>query len=356
MKIAVILGTRPEIIKMSPIIRECEKRGLDYLTLHTGQHYSYEMDRIFFEELELPSPEYNLEVGSGSHAQQTGRIMAGVEEVLEEEMPDVVLVQGDTNTVLAGALAASKMHIKVGHVEAGLRSFDRRMPEEINRVVADHISDYLFAPTKTARENLLAEGIPEEKISVTGNTIVDSVYQNLEISKRKVNPLRDLGLKEKGYFLATTHRAENVDDRVRLEEILKGFSLISEESSLPVIFPVHPRTRKRIEEFGLDLHGVRAIDPVGFLEFLQLEAGARLALTDSGGVQEETCILGVPCVTLRENTERPETIEVGSNILAGAVSECILLSTSKILGMIHKWSNPFGDGGSSASIINSLRS
>ena len=356
MKTAVILGTRPEIIKMTPIIRECEKRGLDYFTLHTGQHYSYEMDSIFFEEMELPPPEHNLEVGSGSHAVQTGRIMAGVEEVLEEEKPDVVLVQGDTNTVLAGALAASKMHIKVGHVEAGLRSFDRRMPEEINRVVADHISDYLFAPTKTARENLLAEGISEEKISITGNTIVDSVYQNLEISKRKVNPLKNLGLREKGYFLATAHRAENVDDRTRLKEILKGLSLISEEFSLPVIFPIHPRTRKRIEEFNFDLDGVRAIDPVGFLEFLQLEAGARLVLTDSGGVQEETCILGVPCVTLRENTERQETIEVGSNILAGAVAEIIFSNSCKMLETSHKWRNPFGDGRSSALIINSLQS
>ncbi len=352
MKIGVILGTRPEIIKMSPIIRECEKRGIDYFTLHTGQHYSYEMDRIFFEELELPSPEYNLDVGSGSHAQQTGKIMAGVEEVLEEERPDVVLVQGDTNTVLAGALAASKMHIKVGHVEAGLRSFDRRMPEEINRVVADHISDYLFAPTKTARENLLAEGISEEKISITGNTIVDSVYQNLEISKRKANPLRDLGLKEKGYFLATAHRAENVDDRARLKEILKGFSLISEEFSLPVIFPVHPRTRKRIEEFNLDLDGVRAIDPVGFLEFLQLEAGARLALTDSGGVQEETCILGVSCVTLRENTERPETLEAGSNVLVGSGAREIAEGVRVMLERGNGWKNPFGDGTSGATIAN----
>lgn len=354
MKIAVILGTRPEIIKMSPIIRECEKRGIDYFTLHTGQHYSYEMDRIFFEELELPSPEHNLEVGSGSHAVQTGRIMAGVEEVLEEEKPDVVLVQGDTNTVLAGALAASKMHIKVGHVEAGLRSFDRRMPEEINRVVADHISDYLFAPTKTARENLLAEGISEEKISITGNTIVDSVYQNLEISKRKVNPLKNLGLKEKGYFLATAHRAENVDDRVRLKEILKGFSLISEEFSLPVIFPVHPRTKKRIEEFGLDLDEIKAIDPVGFLEFLQLEARASLALTDSGGVQEETCILGVPCVTLRENTERPETLEAGSNLLAGADSAAILEKTDFMINTENSWKNPFGDGRAGEAIINRL--
>lgn len=354
MKLAVVLGTRPEIIKMSPIIRECEKRGLEYFILHTGQHYSYQMDRIFFEELELPKPEYNLDVGSGSHALQTGKIMTGIENTLQKERPDVVLVQGDTNTVLAGALAASKMHIKVGHVEAGLRSFDRTMPEEINRVVADHLSDYLFAPTKTASENLLREGISEEKISITGNTIVDSVYQNLEIAKRKVNALNDLGLRRKEYFLATAHRAENVDDKRRLKEILKGFSLISEEFSLPVIFPVHPRTMKRIEEFGFDLDGVRAIDPVGFLEFLQLEANARLALTDSGGVQEETCILGVPCVTLRDNTERPETLEVGSNVLAGANKGAILEKTRFMMSRENGWENPLGDGRAGELTINML--
>lgn len=354
MKIAIVLGTRPEIIKMAPIIRECEKRDLDYFTLHTGQHYSYEMDRIFFEQLELPEPEYNLEIGSGSHAQQTGKIMARIEEVLDEEMPDIVLLQGDTNTVLAGAIAASKMHIKVGHVEAGLRSFDRRMPEEINRVVADHLSDYLFAPTKTAWENLILEGISEENISITGNTIVDAVYQNLEISKKKVNLLEDLGLKENGYFLATAHRAENVDDRNVLKEILEGFVLISEVFSLPVIFPIHPRTRKRIKEFGLNLEGIKAIDPLGFLEFLQLEAGARLALTDSGGVQEETCILGVPCVTLRDNTERPETLQVGSNLLSGADSVAILQMTILMMDVIDGWENPFGEGKASESIINLL--
>lgn len=354
MKLAVVLGTRPEIIKMSPIIRECEKRGLEYFILHTGQHYSYQMDRIFFEELELPKPEYNLDVGSGSHALQTGKVMTGIENTLQKERPDVVLVQGDTNTVLAGALAASKMHIKVGHVEAGLRSFDRTMPEEINRVVADHLSDYLFAPTKTASENLLREGISEEKISITGNTIVDSVYQNLEIAKRKVNALNDLGLRRKEYFLATAHRAENVDDKRRLKEILKGFSLISEEFSLPVIFPVHPRTMKRIEEFGFDLDGVRAIDPVGFLEFLQLEANARLALTDSGGVQEETCILGVPCVTLRDNTERPETLEVGSNVLAGANKGAILEKTRFMMSRENGWENPLGDGRAGELTINML--
>jgi UDP-N-acetylglucosamine 2-epimerase (non-hydrolysing) len=213
MTIAIILGTRPEIIKMAPVIRECQRRGLDYSIIHTGQHYSYQMDRIFFEQLELPQPDHNLDVGSGNHGEQTGRILADLEAVLMAERPDVVLVQGDTNTVMAGALAASKLHIKVGHVEAGLRSYDRSMPEEINRVVADHVSDYCFAPTEISKANLLKEGIAEEKIHVTGNTVVDSVYQNLEIAMRKVNILADLGLEPKGYFLVTSHRQENVTTR-----------------------------------------------------------------------------------------------------------------------------------------------
>ena len=254
--IAIILGTRPEIIKMSPVIRECEKKGLDYFILHTGQHYSYEMDRVFFEELELPQPEYNLDVGSGTHAEQTGKIMIGVERVLVKERPDVVLVQGDTNTTLSGALAATKLHIRAGHVEAGLRSYDRRMPEEINRVLTDHISDHLFAPTQTAKQNLLNEGVDKSKIFVTGNTIVDAVYQNLEITKKKVNTLKELGLKSKEYFLVTAHRQENVDVKERLKEILKGLELIHEEFSMPVIFPIHPRTRRRIREFGLSLEPV----------------------------------------------------------------------------------------------------
>jgi UDP-N-acetylglucosamine 2-epimerase (non-hydrolysing) len=283
MSIAIVLGTRPEIIKMAPIIRECERRKLDYFVLHTGQHYSYQMDSIFFEQLELPSTRYNLDVGSVSHAEQTGRIMAGVEKVLMAEKPEVVLVQGDTNTVKAAALAASKLHIKVGHVEAGLRSYDRSMPEEINRVVADHISDYLFVPTEISRQNLLREGISEDKIFVTGNTIVDSVRENLEIARRKVNVLADLGLTPKEYFLVTAHRQENVDSRERLGEILKGLELIRREFSLHVVFPVHPRTRKMAAEFGFEFDGIKVIEPLGFLEFLQLEANARLALTDSGG-------------------------------------------------------------------------
>ena len=196
--IAIVLGTRPEIIKQSPIIRECRAQHLDYFILHTGQHYSYEMDRAFFLELELPEPKYNLDVGSGTHAEQTSRILTGIEHVLREEQPDIVLVQGDTNTVLAGALAAAKLHIRVGHVEAGLRSFDRTMPEEINRVVADHISDYLFAPTETPRQNLLNEGIEDTKICVTGNTIVDAIFQNMDIARKRANILKTLGIRPKG--------------------------------------------------------------------------------------------------------------------------------------------------------------
>ena len=324
MKISIILGTRPEIIKMSPIIRECEKQRLDYFILHTGQHYTYNLDKIFFEDLELPEAKYNLDVGSGSHAEETGKMLIGIEKVLKEEKTDVVLVEGDTNTVLAGALAASKLHIKVGHVEAGLRSYDRTMPEEINRVLADHVSDYLFAPTEKAKENLLREGIEENKISVTGNTIVDAVYQNLEIAKRKVDVLNKLDLEKGGYFLVTAHRQENVDIKERLKGILDGLELVYRKFNYPIIYPVHPRTKKKIREFGLEVpNGVELIEPLGFLEFLQLEANAKLVLTDSGGVQEETCILKVPCVTLRDNTERPETLNVGSNVLAGVNQEKI---------------------------------
>lgn len=354
MGIAIVLGTRPEIIKMSPVIRECERKGLDYFVIHTGQHYSYEMDKVFFNELELPHPRYNLDVGSGSHAEQTGRIMAGIEKIIAKEMPDIILVQGDTNTVMAGALVASKLHIKVGHIEAGLRSFDRNMPEEINRVVTDHVSDYLFAPTEIAKKNLIAEGIANDKISVTGNTIVDSVYQNLEIARKNVRALEDLGLKSREYLLATVHRAENVDDRSRLKEILLGLKRVAKDLTLPVVFPVHPRTEKKILEFKFNLEGIQAMNPVGFLEFLQLESNARLTLTDSGGVQEETCILGVPCVTLRDNTERPETLEVGSNVLAGADALRIVELARQMLLQGNVWKNPFGDGNASKLTLDSI--
>jgi len=356
MEISIILGTRPEIIKMSPVIRELENKGLDYFILHTGQHYSYNLDKIFFEDLELSEPKYNLDVGSGTHAEETGKMLMGIEKVLNEEKPDVVLVEGDTNTVLAGALAATKLHIKVGHVEAGLRSYDRTMPEEINRVLTDHVSDYLFAPTVKARENLLREGIEEDKIFVTGNTIVDAVYQNLEIARRKVDILKKLNLNHEGYFLVTVHRQENVDVKERLKGILEGLRLLYRRFGLPIIYPIHPRAMKRIKEFGLEVpKGVELIEPLGFLEFLQLEANAKLVLTDSGGVQEETCILNVPCVTLRDNTERPETLEIGSNVLVGVNQNKILEGVNTMLIKERDWNNPFGDGKAGERIVGIIK-
>ena len=354
MKICIILGTRPEIIKMSPVIRACEKQGLDYFILHTGQHYSYTMDRVFFEQLELPEAKYNLDVGSGKHGEQTGKILSGVEPVLQKERPDAVLVEGDTNTVLAGALAATKLHIDVGHVEAGLRSYDRRMPEEINRVLTDHCSDYLFAPTETARRILLGEGIPDTKIFVTGNTIVDAVFQNLEIAKDRNNALNDLHLEPKNYFLVTAHRQENVDVKERFKGIISGLELVSDEFGLPVIYPIHPRARKMMNHFGLKANGIEFIEPVDYLSFLQLESKAKLVLTDSGGVQEETCILGVPCVTLRDNTERPETLEVGSNMLVGTEPEKIFEGVKLMLERENNWENPFGDGKAGKRIVEIL--
>jgi len=354
MKIAIVVGTRPEIIKMSPIIRECERRKQDYFILHTGQHYSYNMDRIFFEQLELPVAKYNLDVGSGSHAGQTGKILIGIEQVLTKEQPDIVLVEGDTNTVLAGALAATKLHIKVGHVEAGLRSYDRTMPEEINRVLTDHISDFLFVPTEKSKQTLLGEGIEENKIFVTGNTIVDAVYQNLELASKKADVLKQLGLKEKEYFLVTTHRQENVDDKDRFQGILSGLQQLAKEYEMPVVYPIHPRSRKKMEEFGLSADNITLIDPQDLFGFLQLEQHAKLVLTDSGGVQEETCILGNPCVTLRDNTERPETLDVGSNVLAGTIPEDIVDSVSIMFNKERDGDNPFGDGTSGKKIIKIL--
>lgn len=354
MKISIVLGTRPEIIKMSPIIRECERLGLDYFILHTGQHYSYNMDRVFFEQLELPDAKYNLDVGSGSHGEQTGKMLIGIEKVLQKEEPDVVLVEGDTNTVLAGALAAVKLGIKVGHVEAGLRSYDRKMPEEVNRILADHSSDYLFAPTEKSKIILLNAGIAEEKIFVTGNTIVDAVFQNLEISKNKGNIVKDLGFNGGDYLLATIHRQENVDDEKRLRGIIEGLEMVRREFNLELICPLHPRARKSLRIFGVKSNGLRLIEPLDYLAFLQLESNARLVLTDSGGVQEEACILGVPCVTLRDSTERPETLEVGSNVLAGANSYSIVKKVEYMLGKDNCWVNPFGDGNAGCRIVEIL--
>lgn len=356
MKICIIVGTRPEIIKMSPIIRHCKLKKLNYFVIHTGQHYSMNMDKIFFEELELPNPKYNMDVGSGTHGKQTGLILEKTEQILLKEKPDIVLVEGDTNSVLAGALAASKLHIKVGHVEAGLRSYDRQMPEESNRILTDHLSDFLFAPTQLAKKTALKEGIGKKKIFVTGNTIVDAVYQNLELAKKKSNVLSRLGLKEKSYILITAHRQENVDDKIKLKNIFKAFKIIGKEMKIELVYPIHPRTKKMIEKFHLAVPKcVKMIEPVGFMDFLMLEANAKEILTDSGGIQEESCILKVPCVTLRDNTERPESLEVGSNILVGVKPENIVNGAKIMLERKRDWENPFGDGKSAERIVKILQ-
>ena len=356
MKIAIILGTRPEIIKMSPIIRECQKRRLQYFIIHTNQHYSFNLDRIFFKELNLPLPKYNLKVGSGTHGEQTGKMLIKIEEVLLNEKPDIVLVEGDTNTVLAGALAAVKIHIKVGHIEAGLRSYSEEMPEEINRVLVDHCSNLLFAPTKIAKDILIKEEIPKEKIFITGNTIVDAVSENLKIAQKKSKILKKLKINKNKYFLVTLHRQENVDNKEKLKNILKGLESVSKNLKFPVIYPIHPRTLKMIKIFNLKIpQNIKIIEPIGFLDFLKLEANALLVLTDSGGVQEETCILKVPCVTLRDNTERPETLKVKSNILADSNSQKIVESVEKMLNSKREWKNPFGDGKSGRKILNIIQ-
>lgn len=313
------------------------------------------MDRVFFEQLELPDVRHNLDVGSGTHAEQTGKMLIGIEKILLREKPDVVLVEGDTNTVLAGALAAVKLGIKIGHVEAGLRSFDRQMPEEINRILADHCSDLLFAPTFKSKDILLGEGIPGDEIFLTGNTIVDAVCQNLKIAKKKGINHNKLGVKPGDYFVVTIHRQENVDSKERFQGILKGLEKIHKELGSPVVYPIHPRAEKRLKEFGLKARGIKMISPLDYLSFLHIESHAKLVLTDSGGVQEETCVLGVPCVTLRYNTERPETIDVGSNVLAGTDPDTIAEKTHFMLNKKKHWKNPFGDGKAGARIVRILR-
>lgn len=345
MKIAIVLGTRPEIIKLSSIIRKCEEDCLDYYIVHTNQHYSPEMDSIFFKELKLPSPKYNLRVGSGSQAEQLTKMFLGLEGVFEENRPDRVIVQGDTNSVFAAAFIASRMKIKIAHVEAGLRSYDRDMPEEINRILTDNISDFLLCPTEKQREILISEGITRDKIFVTGNTIVDAIEWAKE---NETNILENLNLNKEDYCLMTLHRAENVDKEKRLREILNYVATFTEET---IILPLHPRTKKMMEKFCLVFpDNIRVIDPVGFLDMVTLEKNSKIILTDSGGIQEEACILKIPCITLRTTTERPETIEVGGNILSGDP----LKDFDKMLNEEKNWNNPFGDGKTGEKIISIL--
>ena len=355
MKHCILLGTRPEIIKLSSLIRECALSNLDYFIIHTNQHYSDSMDAIFFKDLELPQPAYNLNIGSGSHGNQTGKMLTEIEKVLAIEKPNILYVQGDTNTVMAGAITAAKMNIKIAHIEAGLRSYDKAMPEEINRIIADHLSDYLFAPTKKAVDTLSDEGIPLSNIFNVGNTIVDAVKQSMTIAQ-KVDPFTILGITENNYFLLTLHRPSNVDNEEVLKNIFQGLHKICQKYQIPVIFPIHPRTKKQMAIFGLELpDGIIEIEPVGFLEMLRLQKSARLIFTDSGGIQEEACIMQKKCVTLRDNTERPETLDVGGNILIRRSSDDILRATNQMLNKKISWHNPFGDGNSAKKILDIIK-
>jgi UDP-N-acetylglucosamine 2-epimerase (non-hydrolysing) len=350
--IAIVVGTRPEIIKMAPVVRAAIARGVPYRLLHTGQHYTFELDGVFFQELGLPPAHHNLEVGSGSQAYQIAAIVSGLEPILTSDPPDILLVEGDTNSVLAAALAAHKCGIEVGHVEAGLRSYDRRMPEEVNRVLTDHLSDWLFAPTTKARDTLVGEGIDTARIHVTGNTVVDELQLHRERAMRP-ELFHRYHVTQGNYAVATVHRQENVEDPARLRGIFDGLAGAAQALDIPVVAALHPRTSARLAELGIAPNGrIRVTPPLGYLDFLGLHAGAALTLTDSGGLQEEACCLGVPCVTLRDNTERPESVDIGANMLAGADPDRIVEAARRMRAAPRGWRNPFGDGHSGMRIVD----
>lgn len=326
MRIISVVGARPNFVKIAPIIKaiRCASRPTQHLLIHTGQHYDYEMSQVFFDNLALPEPDFHLGVGSGTHAEQTGRVMIEVERILLQEKPDIVVVVGDVNSTLAAGLAAAKLHIPVAHVEAGVRCHDKAMPEELNRILTDHISDYLFTTSKYDDENLLREGIATARIFRVGNTIADSLLSCWESVMRSVVVSR-LGLKEGGYALVTLHRSANVDDQDRLTRILQVIGAVSRR--IPVVFPVHPRTRKSIDRFGLgrildsaDGH-FTLTEPMGYIDFLNLEMNARMVITDSGGIQVETTIMGIPCLTILDVAVWPITHERGTNRLVGSRAE-----------------------------------
>ena len=353
MKIVTIVGARPQFIKSGAISRaiqefnkrlqpqRCKKRRIQEILVHTGQHYDFLMDKVFFEELELPKPDYHLGVGSGSHAKQTGMMLERIESILQKENPKVILLYGDTNSTLAGALAAAKLNIPVAHVEAGLRSYNQAMPEEVNRLLTDHLSTFLFCPTDQAARNLLKEGVKNGETRVVkkvGDVMYDSISYYSKLAEEKSTILKDLNLyfstpnselRTQNYYLATLHRAENTDDRRRLESILNAFDEIGRKTA--VILPLHPRTRKMMKVYRLfsKFRNVQFIEPVSYLGMLQLEKNAKAILTDSGGVQKEAYWLGVPCFTLREETEWVETIKSGWNVLTGAATKRIVEEVAK---------------------------
>jgi len=363
MKIVSIVGARPQFIKAAPVSRairdhnEKEKNPrITEVLVHTGQHYDHGMSQIFFDELAMSEPDLNLGVGSGSHGWQTGQMLVRIEEVLLEEKPDYVLVYGDTNSTLAGALAAVKLNLPVAHVEAGLRSFNREMPEEHNRVVADHCSDLLFCPTQTAVDNLANEGI-SDGVYMVGDTMYDAALQFAAIARKRSTIIRDLNLESKGYLLATIHRPYNTDISRNLRNIFQAFA----ETGEVIVFPVHPRTSKKIaaleSEFSQELvpGNIKIIEPVGYLDMLVLEENARLILTDSGGMQKEAYFFGVPCITLRPETEWVETVETGWNVVAGADISAILDGYEKAINSPPtNRPNLYGDGKAALHILKHL--
>ena len=360
-KIATIIGTRPEIIKMAPILDQLEKRGINNILIHTGQHYDHEMSQQFFLDLEIKKPDYNIGVGSNSHGKQTADMIKSIEKVLIVEKPDFIMVQGDTNAVLAGALTASKLQMAVGHVEAGLRSYDKTMPEEINRQIADICSTMFFVPTEESALNLLIENINPHEIFITGNTVVDACKRHLKIAERESNILTKLQVT--GDILTLTmHRAENVDNPERLRNIVEA---LLELDDLTVIFPLHPRTLKTLKKFGFyskleSAPNIKLTKPIGYLDFLLLLSKSKFVMTDSGGLQEEAITLNIPCMTLRYNTERPETVTAGGNILVGAEKKKILETYKQIscnqelYQKMKNAKNPYGNGKSSENILKAV--
>ena len=328
LRVLSVVGARPNFMKIAPVMRALETRGLDQLLVHTGQHYDANMSKVFFDQLGLPEPDLYLGVGSDTHARQTARVMIALEDVFREHRPDLVLVAGDVNSTAAAALVAAKEGVALGHIEAGLRSFDRSMPEEVNRVVVDHLSDLLFTTEPSGDENLAREGIDPAKVHRVGNCMVDSLLAHRERALG-AEPWRDFGLEPGGYGLLTLHRPANVDDTATLGALLEVLAEVSRR--IPLLFPVHPRTAARLAEVATLPESLRLVDPQPYLAFLGLMARARLVLTDSGGIQEETTALDVPCLTLRRNTERPVTLEQGSNRLVGDDGEAILGGVGEIL-------------------------
>lgn len=353
MKIAIVVGVRPEFIKMAPFIKLCKEKKIDHYVIHTGQHYGDDMDKQFFDDFKLDVPDYVLDVHSNSPSTQIAKMITGMENVMSKNKPDLVLVYGDSNSALGPALACAKMGVSLGHVEAGLRSFDRTMPEEINRVVVDHISDFLFAPTDVCKNNLVQEGIDSKQIFVTGNTVVDSIFHIKDTAKTNSTILDSLKLTKKDFSLLTLHRPSNVDNPIKLEEILKSLNQLCDEFSTKIVFPVHPRTKKNLETFGLSIpKNIIVLPPLGYIDFVQLQNNSQVIFTDSGSIQEEACIIGVPCITIRENTERPESIEVHANILSNSDLQSIKQAFEKQTAISTKWKNPYGDGTASQQILD----